>query len=377
MDFSKAKFDFVSRAKLWYTISLTLISIGIIAMIWQTVRTGFPLRRGIDFTGGSIIKLEFANWDESKNVVDFGAQITGLVRKYTEKEPSVQTSLVATESGTKSLILTIRADSSLVDTPEASQKLYDEIKSVGGDFTVLEESEVGALIGKELTSKAIWGVLIGNILILIYIRFRLAWDFAFFAVVGLIHDILIVTGIFALFNLEINSPFVAVLLTVVGYSINDTIIVYDRIRENMKVKRHLTFDKLVNTSLLETLARSINTSLTTLLAILAILIFGGASLRTFMIGLGAGIATGTYSSIFICAPLLVTWRLRGKGPVVIHEVRKAAPAAATINPDADLMEPEAEEEAEEEEEVAVEEIKVAKPTKLQPKKRPKKRRRRY
>jgi preprotein translocase subunit SecF len=144
----------------------------------------------------------------------------------------------------------------------------------------------------------------------------------------MIHDILVVTGVFAVFNMEVNSAFVAIILTVVGYSVNDTIVIYDRIRENMNVKRHLPFDRLVNVSLVETLTRSINTGLCTILAIVALLIFGGASIRTFMIGIAVGIFTGTYSSIFIASMLVVSWRSRGKGTIIIEEKPKPVMASA-------------------------------------------------
>ena len=380
MDFSKSGFDFVGRAKIWYTLSIILTGIGVVAMIWHTVTTGFPLRPGIDFTGGSIIQLQFDNWPPEKNSIDFAAQVQSLVAGYTKSEPSVQRSLLDNAAtGQKDLLLSIRADATLLDNKEAQASLYDQIRQAGGDFKVMEESQVGALMGRELTSKAIWGVLIGNILILLYITFRLSFDFAIFGIVGLLHDILIVAGTFAIFNLEINSSFVAIMLTVVGYSINDTIIIYDRIRENMKIKRHLPFDKLVNVSLNETLARSINTTLTTVLAILALLIFGGVTIRTFMIGLAVGISTGAYSSIFVCAMLIVTWRLRGKGSVVL--VEKPKPSAAALIMDRDVEEGEEverEEVAEEEEGEEVEQIEIGTGAPgSAPKKRPKRRRRRH
>jgi preprotein translocase subunit SecF len=331
MDFSKTNFNFVGRAKIWYTFSIILTGIGIIAMIWRTVETGYPLKRGIDFTGGSIISLEFDNWPADKTPVDFADQVTGFVSQYTQNQPQVQTSLSEDKT---TLTLDIRADASLIGNKDSEANLFNQIKSAGGDFKVLEESEVGAVMGVELTKKALWGVLIGNFLILMYITFRLAFDFGLCAIVGLIHDILVVLTVFAIFNLEINSSFVAILLTVVGYSIQDTIIIYDRVRENMKVKRHLPFDKLVNVSLNETLTRSINTTLTIVLAILALLIFGGASIKIFMVGLAVGISTGAYSSIFICSPLIVTWRLRGKGSVVLTE--KVRPEAV-LDIDDDLI----------------------------------------
>lgn len=373
MNIGKTNIDFVGKSKIWFSISIVLSCVWIIAMIVQSVRTGFPLRRGIDFTGGSIIQLQFDNWPADKKAGDFAAQVESIVSKYTVKQPSVQTS-IQSANGQNNLILVIRADSSLLANPDAQKNLYVEIENAGGEFSVLEESEVGALMGKELTSKAIWGVIIGNCLILLFITFRLSFDFAVFAIVGLIHDLLVVAGIFALFNLEINSSFVAVLLTVVGYSINDTIIIYDRIRENMKLKRHLTFDKLVNSSLNETLARSINTTVTTVLAILALLIFGGESIKTFMVGLAAGITTGAYSSIFICSMLLVAWRLRGKGPVVIEDVRPKDTASI-------ILEPDTYQDDEDEEELAGEPVEEIKVEQLKKKpasgKRPKRRKRRY
>ncbi len=217
--------------------------------------------------------------------------------------------------------------------------------------------------------------MIGLILILGYITIRLSFDFAVFAVIALFHDVLILVGVYALFNIEINSPFAAVLLTVVGYSINDTIVIYDRIRENMKVKRHLRFDRLVNQSLLETMARSINTSATTLLAIIALLVFGGVSLRTFMLGLGVGVLTGTYSSIFVASLLLVSWRMRGKAPEKVAV--DGRDATAIIGEDEEALPDLSAGEDVEEEEENVEPIRVtAEPKKKKPKRRKPKRRHR-
>jgi len=337
MDFSRSKFNIVGKAKIWYTISIIVISLGLVGMVKNMVTEGFPLVRGIDFAGGSIIQLQFN--DFTGDPAQFAQDVKLVVDDYTEKAPQVQTTVLTPEqTGTETpgLLLQIRADASLIEH-EDQDVLYDHIRDLAGgtDFIILEQTEVGAVIGKELAQKALLGVLVGLILILGYITIRLSFDFAVFAVIALFHDVLILCGVFALLGIEINSPFVAILLTVVGYSINDTIVIYDRIRENMKVKRHLPFDKLVNQSLLETMARSINTSFTTLLAILALLIFGGISLRTFMLGLGVGVLTGTYSSIFVASLLLVTWRLRSKTGAV-----KAAASTVTeviMDDDDDLV----------------------------------------
>ncbi|MFH1677000.1 MAG: protein translocase subunit SecF [bacterium] len=347
MDFSRSKIDIVGKSKIWYAISLVFIAIGIIGMVRNTMTTTnhFPLVLGIDFTGGSIIQMEVDNW--SGDTAQYAYDVKLLIAKYTEKAPTVQTSIIAasqSDSGNEQLLLQIRTDASLIENPDAQEHLYDDIRALGHDFIILEESEVGAVMGKELTIRAFQGVIVGLILILIYITVRLSFDFAVFAIVALIHDILILLGFYAIFRIEVNSQFVAILLTVVGYSINDTIIIYDRIRENLKVKRHLPFDKLVNTSLLETMARSINTSGTTLIAILALMILGGISLRTFMTGLFVGITTGTYSSIFIGALLLVNWRMRDKEKVIIEDVetpvRPRKPAAMVEEPEYDEEEPE-------------------------------------
>ncbi|HDS29671.1 MAG TPA: protein translocase subunit SecF [Firmicutes bacterium] len=330
MDFSKSKFDIVGKAKIWYIISGCFILLGLIGIGINLGREGFPLKRGIDFTGGSIIQLQFDNWDGSKNRGKFAEDVKNIIARYTELTPAVQNTIISeneTKTGQPALLLHLRTDASLIENPRAQEEMYDKIREYGGVFTVLEETEVGAIMGRELTIKAIQGVTVGLLLILLYITIRLSFDFGVFAVIALFHDLIILIGIFALFGIEINSSFVAILLTVVGYSINDTIIIYDRIRESMKTKRHLPFNKLVNQSLLETMARSINTSGTTLLAILAILIFGGESLRTFMLGLGVGILTGTYSSIFVASILLVHWRMKGRGTVFAEE---RAPSVTSI-----------------------------------------------
>jgi len=378
MDFSRSKFDIIGKSKIWYSISIVVIVLGLIGMV-RNIATGepgdkFPLIRGIDFAGGSILQYHFDTWDAERDTAEFVVQVKGILEAYTDKSPQVQTSPILpenTDSGQPGLLLDIRADASLIENQEAQDNLFREIQDLGGPATIEKAEEVSAVIGKELTANALKGVLIGLVLILVYITIRLSLDFAIFAVVALFHDVLILCGIFALFQIEINSPFVAILLTVVGYSINDTIVIYDRIRENMKVKRHLTFDRLVNQSLLETMARSINTSFTTLLAILALLIFGGVSLQTFMIGLGVGVLTGTYSSIFVASLLLVTWRMKGKALPSI-EANGAGTVTEIIRDDEDdLIDMDDEDEVEEDDAAKPDETRSAKT------KKKKKRRRRH
>ena len=178
---------------------------------------------------------------------------------------------------------------------------------------LLKTSVVGPTIGQELQSKAVWAILFAALAIVAYISVRFQFRFAIAALGALGHDVLIVLGVFSLLGREINSPFIAALLTIVGYSINDTIVIFDRIREKMRLYRGRgNFPDLNNEAVLETLPRSINTSVTTLLPILAILFLGGSTLETFMIALLVGMLSGTYSSIFVASPLLVEWNEHDK-----------------------------------------------------------------
>lgn len=186
------------------------------------------------------------------------------------------------------------------------QAINDEFENV----EMLRTDMVGPTIGQELRINALLAMLVASIAIVAYISFRFEFRFAAVSIITLMHDVLITIGIFAMLGREVNTPFVAALLTIVGYSINDTIVIFDRIRENMKLMHKVPFIEQANTAVVDTLPRSINTSITTLVAILAIYFFGGASLQTFMLALFIGMFSGTYSSVFIASPLLVTWQNR-------------------------------------------------------------------
>jgi preprotein translocase SecF subunit len=167
---------------------------------------------------------------------------------------------------------------------------------------------VGAVIGRELTRQAFLALLIASIGIILYITFRFEFRFAITAIIALLHDILAVVAFFYLFRLEVNSPFIAALLTIMGYSINDTIVIYDRIRENLKKRHKQTLAEIVNTSIGQSLRRSIFTSLTTLFVLTTLFIFGGVTLRAFISAMLVGVTFGTYSSIFVASPLWLQWK---------------------------------------------------------------------
>ena len=316
MNIDKMKFDIVGNRRIWYTISAVVIILGIIFMIRNVVTDPVnhsPLRLGIDFAGGAIIQLQF-NENEADMSKIGSEQIYGMVSSITEKSPQIQ--ITDNQAGK---LVHIRADQSLIveeNRIQLSKLLTDEI----GIHTEVMSEEITPVISHELITLALRALFIGSLLILLYVTLRMSFDFALFAVAALIHDLLVLMGVFAIMQIEINSYFVAAALTVVGYSINDTIVIYDRIRENSKILRAHPFDKVVNLSLLQTLARSINTSVTTLFTILALYFFGGASIKDFTFALAIGVLTGSYSSIFTASQLLVSYRLfKAKGRMIKAE----------------------------------------------------------
>jgi len=181
-----------------------------------------------------------------------------------------------------------------------------------GKLEILRSEKVGPTIGKELRRAGILALLIAIILMVIYITFRFEFKFALAAIGALIHDILVTLSIFSIFQLEINSSFIAAILTIFGYSINDTIVIFDRIRENLKKAKKEELIPLVNKSIKETLARSINTVVTTLFVLLALYFFGGETTKIFVLAMLIGITSGAYSSIFTASPLWVEFRTFGK-----------------------------------------------------------------
>ncbi|MDR7543363.1 MAG: protein translocase subunit SecF [Armatimonadota bacterium] len=283
--------DIIGKRWIGYTLSMLIIIPGVVALTYN-MRTGRgALNWGVDFTGGNYFQLRLERPFEV-------ADVRPVVDRFATGESIIQ------KSGQEVLVRTRPLDA------EQKRGLIEEFKQRFGRITVLREDEVGPKIGQELRNIAIAAVIVGLLLQVVYISFRFrSIRYALTADAALLHDILVVVGVFAMTRKEVNSSFVAVLLTVVGYSINDTIVVFDRIRENLAMRTRETFDRLVNRSLLEALVRSINTSLTTILAIAAVYFFGGSTIRDFAFGLMMGIATGTYSSVFNASALLVDWHL--------------------------------------------------------------------
>ncbi len=298
MHFEDSTFDFMNKKPLWFGISGVLLIPGVIAIIYCLMTWGTPLRLGIDFTGGTLAQLTFKEAVTAQEVKD-------LVALSGHKDAQVQ---IADQK------------TALIRTPamnnEERQKLLDGIKAKKGDFTADRFEIVGPTIGKELLVNSLSAVAFTLIGIIAYISYRFQFDFAACAIIALLHDVLFIIGTFALlgiiFGVEVDSLFVTAVLTVVGFSVHDTIIIYDRIRENMhKAGKRDTFDDVANRSIRETLARSINTSLTVCLTLLAMLIFGGETIRWFVLAMLLGIIIGGFSSIFNASQLLSVWRMMG------------------------------------------------------------------
>mgnify|MGYP000510096958 CR=1 FL=1 len=280
--------DILGKRKIWYTISLVVIIIGLLFMVFK------GLNFGIDFQGGTLLEFKFDNKVTNEEVRNILAELDFA------KDAVVQQS---EEGGIQGVLIRTKELS-----PEQIVEIEDALTAEYPSTETLRTDMIWPTIGQELRVKALWALVMASIAIIIYISIRFEFRFAIVAIITLLHDVLITLGLFAILGREINTPFVAALLTIIGYSINDTIVIFDRIRENMKLMQRTPFIELANKAVVDTLPRSINTSITTLITILAIYFFGGASIKTFMLALFIGMFAGTYSSIFIASPLLVTWK---------------------------------------------------------------------
>lgn len=270
----------------------------------------YGLRLSIDFTGGSLIEIKNEQLVKGKNVEE--------MKKIFQKN-GVEVALVQ-RTGNNTYLFRSKSINSV-----QKDKIIFEGQSKFGPIEQARFDTVGPVIGAELTQKAIQAVIAASIAIVFYIAFSFRevpkpyspWKFGIAAVIALVHDVFVVVGVFAILghflDVEIDALFVTALLTVIGFSVHDTIVVFDRVRENLRrVGVSQDFESIVNESLVQTLGRSLNTSITVLLVLLSLILFGGESIRWFVVALFVGVLSGTYSSIFNAAPLLVLWEERKK-----------------------------------------------------------------
>jgi len=346
---TQKKFDLVGRRRWWFTLSAVVILAGLVRMYLNYQQTGEALNFGIDFTGGALYTYQTAERlvDEPVKVVRETRQLlhekgikTSNIQVYGHDQLLIRTQTGAAEPARANELAKREAEKIL----GLLQKKYGKVTLVGSEL-------VGPVIGAYLKRTAIVALLLGCGLILGYITIRYniggyggGFRFALAAVVALIHDVLVLLCVFAFSYTEVNTPFVAAVLTIIGYSINDSVVIFDRIRENLRLRRGDPFAEVVNDSLWQTMTRSVNTSLTTMFTLMALFIFGGATIKEFSLALLAGIVSGAYSSIFTASPLIVGWELRRPTLVVVpsraaRPVRRRKKKVAPVEEQIPAVEP--------------------------------------
>ena len=291
------QFDFLGKTKIFLPISLVLILVSAIVLI-PGVR---GLRMGIDFTGGMEFTILFTE------AVDT-AEIRSALGSISAGDADLTTSVIQDAEGNKKII-TMQLDDS--DTAD------DIVTMLQRDFPVQDQGISRRLIGqqvsRELAEKGWQAILLALVAILVYISWRFRLRYAIGAVAAILHDVIIALGLFAIFQVEVNLATIAAFLTIVGYSLNDTIVIYDRIRENLKLERRKSVFEVINHSVNQSLSRTLNTSLTTFIPVIILFLFGGSVLRGFSMALLIGVVVGTYSSMYIANPILYAWTMKAGG----------------------------------------------------------------
>ena len=277
------QFDFMKWRKQAMLFSLLLC----IASLGLVVFRGLNL--GIDFTGGNVVQVEF---DDRPDV----GKVREVVASVVAKEAMIQ------DFGDQGIIIRTNED-----TDESRRQLVDALGANFKDMKVLGFEQVGPVVGRELRSQALVGLVVALVGILIYVTVRFQFRFAVISVIPLVHDAILTLGFFALSQMEISSSFIAAILTIVGYSLNNTIIILDRIRENWRSLDKVGIIDLVNLSVNQTLSRTINTTLTTVLPIIALCVWGGPVLAAFSYAMLVGVVVGTYSSIMVATGMIIEW----------------------------------------------------------------------
>jgi len=299
--FRNYNFNFIGKRKIWFIISLAVIIIGVAGYF---IRGGFNL--GIDFLGGSLLEVEFeeeVNVAEVREVMTDSGYSSAIIQM-------VKTELIQTESNRFIIRIKAKELGTTISTEEKNEILDSLDERIGLTGELLQDRAVDPGFSRVLINNALLAIGISIAGILIYIWIRFEFRFGATAILALFHDVLVTLGVYAILNREINTSTIAAVLTIIGYSLNDTIVVFDRIRENTPKTGKFGYSKVVNDSVNVTLSRSINTSLTTLFPVILLLILGTTALKDFALALAIGIISGTYSSMFFASPILVAWNNR-------------------------------------------------------------------
>ncbi len=283
------KFNIIGKTKLWFMLSGFFIILGLFALISNGLVKGKPMNFGIDFTGGTVLNIKF---DRDVPISDVRAILSTFGR---------QESVIQKSEGNNIVISTDPLST------DDRNKIVESIRGKYPGMELLEADTIGPVVGSELRRQAFWSLLLATGCILIYVAFRFEFKYSVAAVLALIHDATITVGIMALLWRTIDTTFIAAILTILGYSICDTIVIFDRVREDLNKPGYSKkpFGDVVNEAVNQTMARSINTVLTVLFMNLSLLVFGGTTIKDFALTLFIGFTCGAYSSIFVASPLIV------------------------------------------------------------------------
>ncbi|WP_206816768.1 protein translocase subunit SecF [Chroococcus sp. FPU101] len=310
------KFSVTKQRSFWWIISGVAILASLVAMIISYSTIKAPLRPNLDFVGGTRLQLELAcaaqnncskplTTDEVQNILSEQGLGNSSVQIIDNYSLSIRTQTLDVEQRTR---------------------LQTALNERIGQFDpeTIQIDTVGPTVGRELFRSGLLALVLSFFGIIVYLSFRFQFDYAFFAIVALFHDVLITAGVFSILglmaNVEVDSLFLVSLLTIIGFSVNDTVVIYDRVRENFALTPDLSVSEIVDNAVNQTLGRSINTTLTALLPLFAIFLFGGTTLKFFALALIIGFAAGAYSSIFIASTLLAWWRERQQKTQVVKEM---------------------------------------------------------
>ncbi len=322
------KINVIKQRTLWWTISSVLILVGIASMAFSWQQYGAPIKPSLDFIGGTRLQLA-RDCSVADNCTD-PIEIAD-VRQVLDEQDLAGSSIQLLGEDRQSVV--VRTRNLDVDERDRLQSALGE--TIGSiDPASTKNDTVGPVLGKQLLISGLTSLLVAFALIAAYLSLRFKFDYAVLAIVALLHDILVTLGVFSVLSLltgyEADSLFIVALLTIVGFSVNDTVVIYDRIRETLKLTPERSINDVIDVSVNDTLGRSINTTLTTVLPLLSIVIFGGGTLKFFALALITGFLAGVYSSIFIASTLLAWWRSRSEGDGVDGDDFEGPADAAAI-----------------------------------------------
>ncbi|MDR0786747.1 MAG: protein translocase subunit SecF [Gemmatimonadota bacterium] len=314
--FANADYPFLRWRFKAYAVAALLLALGVLAMVVNAVTTGSWLHYGVDFTGGTLVQVDFHSPVEAEDIRAVNPDWTSVTR--------------FGEPGASEYVIRVPSFQSQLNIDPASEVTTSLTRVFGeGSFQVIRTESVGPRVGAELQQRALLAIVVSMIGTLIYLALRFEWRFGIAAIIGTAYDVLISLGIIAVLRMEVDVTTVAAFLTIVGYSLNDTIVVFDRIRDEVgRAPRGTRFIAIANRAINETLPRTVITGGSTMLTLLTLFLFGGAVIRDFALVLILGIVIGTFTTVFIASPVLVDiqgrWPRKAKSPASHGGSRKRA-----------------------------------------------------